>query len=745
MTEYLDYPHSLQIDASFGAEYDPYPGNRVRQGPGRPSPSWISTGNLQPPQSSTPRVTPVNATSPIPTVHRLTRDFDGDPSRTPVALGSPLVMPGASRFREADQVEGTRWPAGPPTTVSYPGTRPSWMTGPGQAPPMRTHDGASLFQPVQASTPAPSRYGDPRSYVEAPPTRYGNPYQASRRYGATAENDTDSHRSSIERTYERQQEEQEYEEPPREVDEAEFEQDMISNSGSEGEGDMLEEEFIPVDAGVVDTHQGMPGMLQEPSEMHSMQTNKGKKRFVGGFMSSLRNFAGLGPKAPLPALVIPPTSKGAPARPPYGPQPVAGDLGVNRRPLAAPPPANSTPPPADHSLSTDRTLSSHGPVTPEQSELPITIPDLPEDSHLPNPYREHEPPIAAPERSQTPEEVYLQPTADYDAMSEPIEDDLPETTLSSHINRVGKFITDFVHLPWISPGNIAVPYKPTESRRARHTGPKPGVSWYTKENHEKLDLLATPTQPVQRRQPPTTARPRLQTTQSHRPAQRHPARRARTPLSGSTDTTSLGPATSPRRTRTPINAAGLTLSSSGLPSQALPYNYYYASPQALYIYPSSVASPQTRGRSGSDSQTAAPMPIPIPMPIQMQMQPGSSSSSSGVPAGAPQQQAVPIYMLAAPAPLVLPASPRQHHRRHSRRKQNAHHHHTGTAAYPMPVPVPVPVIQTTAAGDASRSPRAGKSTSPTGPAATTRKSPGAGASRSPIAARSPAAASTQPP
>ncbi|KAI0698326.1 hypothetical protein BC835DRAFT_1334562 [Cytidiella melzeri] len=646
MTEDLDYPHSLQIDASFGAEYDPYPGNR----------------------SSTPRVTPVNATSSIPTVHRLTRDFDGDPSRTPVALGSPLVMPGASRFREADQVEGTRWPAGLPTTVSYPGTRPSWMAGPGQAPPMRTHDGASLFQPVQASTPAPSRYGDPRSYVEAPPTRYGKPYQASRRYGATAENDTDSHRLSIERTYERQQEEQECEKQPREVDEAEFEQDMISNSASEG-GDMLEEEFIPVDAGVVDTHQGMPGMLT---------------KFVGGFMSSLRNFAGLGPKAPLPAL------------------PVAGDLGVNRRPLAAPPPANSTTPPADHSLSTDRT-SSHGP----------------------NLYREHEPAIVAPERSQTPEEVYLQPTTDYDAMSEPIEDDLPEITLSSHINRFGKFITDFVHLPCISPGNIAVPYKPTESRRARHTGPKPGVSWYTKENHEKLDLLATPTQPVQRRQPPTTARPRLQTTQSHRPAQRHPARRARIPHFGSTDTTSLGPAASPRRTRTQINAAGLTLSSSGLPSQALPYNYYYASPQALYIYPSSVASPQTHGRSGSDSQTAPPMPIPIPMPIQKQMHPGSSSSSSGVPAGAPQQQAVPIYMLAAPAPLVLPASPRQHHRRHSRRKQNAHHHHAGTAAYPMPVPVPVP------------------STSPTGPAAATRKLPGAAALRSPVTARSPAAASTQ--
>lgn len=125
MSEYIDYPHALQIDASFGAEYDPYPGSRIpRPHPAaRPAPSWISTGNAQlAPPASTPKVTPTNAhaTSPIPNVHRLTANVDPEqqytrtPGRSPNSVVHSPTMPGASRFREIDQPEPTRWTC-PPT------------------------------------------------------------------------------------------------------------------------------------------------------------------------------------------------------------------------------------------------------------------------------------------------------------------------------------------------------------------------------------------------------------------------------------------------------------------------------------------------------------------------------------------------------------------------------------------------------------------------------------------------------
>jgi hypothetical protein len=720
MTEYLDYPHSLHIDASFGAEYDPYPGNRVRQASGRPSPSWISTGNLHPAQTSTPRVIPGNATSPIPTVHRLTRDYDAEPTRTPVALNTPLIMPGASRFRESDQVEATRWPMGSPTNVSYPATtRPSWMTGPGQAS-MRPHESAALFQPVQASTPAPSRYGDPRGYLDAPP-RYGQPYQQPRRYGAAAADDTDSHVSSIERTYEPQHEEHVYEQPPREVDEREFEADMRSDSasGSEVGAETLEEEYIPVDA-VVDDRQGMPGMLPEPSAP-PVQT-KGKKRFGGGFMSSLRNFTGLGAKATLPPLQIPASPVRGPPRSLYTSKPAVSDLGTNKRPMAPYPP-RETPPAADHSLSTERT--SQGPVTPDQSEHPITIPDLPEDVHLPNPHNEHEQIINVPTSPETPEEVDLQPTADYDAMTEPIEDEFGETTLSSHINRVGKFVTDLVHLPWITSGSVAAVYKPSESRRARHVDPKPVVSWYTKENHEKLDLLATPTRPVQRQQH-TPTRARMQTSRPQRQAQRRqPTRQTRMPLSGtSTDVTSLDTPTPSGRQR---NAPGsLSFSPALSPhvhgGQTMPYNYYYASPQALYMYqPPPATSP---GRSGTDPQPA-PMAMPLPIPMQMQ----------NVAGGSGQPSAMPIYMVAAPAPMVLPNSSRQHHKQSHRK----HGRHASSPPPHMAIPVIPTVASSSSAAAAAASPTTRSPAAKKSPMA--QRSPARGA-KSPMTSRSPGA---QPP
>lgn len=245
----------------------------------------------------------------------------------------------------------------------------------------------------------------------------------------------------------------------------------------------------------------------------------------------------------------------------------------------------------------------------------------------------------------TPEPADLRHTADYDAMDAPIYSERPETTFSSHINRVGKFFNDLTHLPWIST-LVSVEYRPGESRRARYAGDKPAVSWYAKENHERLDLLAE-SRPVVR--PRATLPPNAPQQRRHRP---------RTPPS-SPASTDARRATAIRPSRTPVTLtsrgagapASPGASSHGQGQHSYSYSYYY--PQPLYVYPSS-ASP----RGGGLPEMAA-----IRMP--------------GSPGGPDMQQAVPVYML-APGPVVLPHSPGGHRRHHtSRPMQNP-------PSFPMP-------------------------------------------------------------
>lgn len=690
-SEYIDLPHN------FGAEYDPYPDNRTRQGPVRSiaSSNWRFTGNHQPSAASTPIATTTNVASPIPTVHRLTQN--DDPTRTSVPFGSPVSLHGMSQTRPVDPATAT-WLTSSPSNVSYPATtRGTWMTTSGQAPPMRINDHGSLFQPMQASTPAPSRYGDSRGYLDVPSVPiYGHPYQQSRPYGAPEEDDGDSHESSLERDHGYYMEQERHAQaPPQEVDEDQLVDNMPEDSASVIEA---EEELVPMNVTMDNGQEDMPCAMPDLVTTPPMQT-KGKKKFVGGFWSGLKNFTGFGPKPSLAPLSIPaPTT----TQPPPIPQVSRADTSHagSIRPFEG---AQRSPdvifPHPELSHSIDHTPESHGPLTPdnqlEQSENPITIPDQIDDTQLlPNPHDDTL--ITAPVHPQTPQEVDLQPTADYDAMSEPTEEELPDATLSSHINRVGKFITDLIHLPWISPTSISEAYSPAESRRARYTGPKPGTSWYTKENHEKLDLLATPTQ-THRRHPPSGTRPRLQTRPSDlpgRPAHRRPAttgRRTRAPLSGGTDTSSLDSRMAPGHR--PRHDPGLTISSlspttsprvgvveSG-PQAMSPYSYYYTSPQPLYVYPSPLGSPHVqatgagvstsrrRGRSGSDGAAGQPTPMPIPMPIPFQM-PGMNMAV----AGGNGQQGVPAVYMIAPAPIVLPPSnspSRQHthNRRGSRRNE----------------------------------------------------------------------------
>ncbi|KAI0759347.1 hypothetical protein BC629DRAFT_1597799 [Irpex lacteus] len=642
-SEYIDLPHN------FGAEYDPYPDNRTRQGPVRSiaSSNWRFTGNHQPSAASTPMATTTNVASPIPTVHRLTQN--DDPTRTSVPFGSPVSLHGMSQTRPVDPATAT-WLTSSPTNVSYPATtRGTWMTTSGQAPPMRINDHGSLFQPMQASTPAPSRYGDSRGYLDVPSMPiYGHPYQQSRPYGAPEEDDGDSHESSLERDHGYYMDQERHAQaPPQEVDEDQLVDDMPEDSASVIEA---EEELVPMNVTMDNGQEDMPCAMPDLVTTPPMQT-KGKKKFVGGFWSGLKNFTGFGPKPSLAPLSIPaPTT----TQPPPIPQVSRADTSHagSIRPFEG---AQRSPdvifPHPELSHSIDHTPESHGPLTPdaqlEQSENPITIPDQIDDTQLlPNPHDDTL--ITAPVHPQTPQEVDLQPTADYDAMSEPTEEELPDATLSSHINRVGKFITDLIHLPWISPTSISEAYSPAESRRARYTGPKPGTSWYTKENHEKLDLLATPTQ-TRRRHPPSGTRPRLQTRPSDPPR------------------------------------VGVV---ENVPQAMPPYSYYYTSPQPLYVYPSPLGSPHVhatgagvstsrrRGRSGSDGAAGQPTPMPIPMPIPFQM-PGMNMAV----AGGNGQQGVPAVYMIAPAPIVLPPSnspSRQH--THTRRgsRRNERERETGS-------------------------------------------------------------------
>lgn len=235
----------------------------------------------------------------------------------------------------------------------------------------------------------------------------------------------------------------------------------------------------------------------------------------------------------------------------------------------------------------------------------------------------------------SPIEVHPQPTSDYDAMSEPTPDP-EEASLSTRANRVGKFVKDLSHLPWIS-SHVAEEYNPAQSPRALQD--KPSGSWYTKRGHQQVDLLEGPAPAkVQIRQRSRAAPPEL----------KQPRPRTR-PRPQRTYTGSDGATTAIRPTRFPASATsgGVIPTSPGASSHgggSYSYSYYYSTPQPLYVYPSTV-SPQLR----RPDVPGSPHPPDV-------------------------QQAVPVYMLATPAPLVLPASPTH------RSPGHQHRHHAAPKA-----------------------------------------------------------------
>lgn len=659
MSEYIDY-YPIKHDASSGSpphidnhigrhEYDPYPNKRSRQA------SWNSNGTpLSGPVTPgrTPGNTPSALMSPVPGVHRMDRDNDGGeqawtprrgPRSPPISSPRPALS-GPSRFKEMDQpVDTPRWTS--PTNVSFPA---SSVHGNIQHAP----ETLSLFAPRQVSTPAPMD-GHPRDYRDNTP-----------RYGA------------IDDEYPSRSEPQEYSG----MDENEEDYDYGDDPDIDPEDMTVPLDDTPDDG---EHPQGQVYTDVEPAK------KKGRaKRFVGGFMMGLRNVPKMMSRGHAQE---PPSAPPVPFAPQFSNPPQLPQLHRMQSSRLQPPPAHveplnprrSRPSPQDHPAQVassthlevtpaasipqyaqeDSTQSSNttatsqtGPITPEQTT------DAPID--LPNP---HDTPLDTSARIESPVQIELRPAADYTAMDQPIYDDAPETTFSTHVNRVGKFISDFTRLPWIS-SHVAVDYEPGESRRARYAGQKPGPSWYTKENHEKLDLLATP--PMRQRAPPARAQA------SSRPGPSRPHRPRTPPLSPSSRdaATAVRPARTPRSITSgdarDLDSPGA--SSHGHGHHSYSYTYYYA-PQPLYVYPSPHGSPVGHG------------------PPDM---PGLRLPS---PSGREAPQAIPVYMLAAP-PMMVPASPGGHHRHHASRQQ--------------PIQFPVPVVPLTTSPRPFNSPRHTRSPSP---------------------------------
>ncbi|THH27156.1 hypothetical protein EUX98_g7036 [Antrodiella citrinella] len=310
------------------------------------------------------------------------------------------------------------------------------------------------------------------------------------------------------------------------------------------------------------------------------------KRFVGGFFApfkrkvtkdTTKNNPGAVVTMPVPQINAPQFSPPRYENPPYEVHPPVNPA-HERIQLRT----------SDFTTSTASTQSSslnRGPATPPNLPNPYGPPDNPNPypaPELPNPYA---PPteLQTPASIASPIEVHPQPTSDYDAMSEPTPDP-EEASLSTRANRIGKFVKDLTHLPWIS-NHVAEEYNPATSTRALQD--KPSGSWYTKPGHQQLDLL----------EGPAPSKPQIR-QRSRTVPQEKPSSRPRTRLRPQRTYTGSDVATAIRPTRFPASATsgGAMPTSPGASSHgggSYSYSYYYSTPQPLYVYPSAV-SPQLR-------------------------------------------------------------------------------------------------------------------------------------------------------
>ena len=393
------------------------------------------------------------------------------------------------------------------------------------------------------------------------------------------------------------------------------------------------------------------------------------KRFVGGFVSNLMSVPKFMSKGRNPPQVAPQPTQPPPTiiRTPPSTLPL-GPLNSSPRALATrasggteplrlrtPPPSRSTVPSyanEDTTFSSGSGPSSHGPPTPPQPSANL--------ADLPNP---HDSKFDATPVVSDPEQVDLRLTADYDAMTDPdYTTSGGESTFSSRVNNVGKFINDFANLPWVG-STVAQVYSPFESRRARYRDAKqPGQSWYTKEIPEKVDLLATPPQPRRRRTRPVAERHETRQNAAAGPSE---PRRHHPPQPSSKKSRDAAAAPKPTHSPRSHTSGGPAMPSPSSSSHGQqPYSYvpYYPPAQPYYL-----VSPQQSPTAGQPHEagalpttalpmSAAPQPVFI-IPAMQMLPPGSPVAvHHGHPHYSPQL--VPQFPIAMPAPVpVVPLSP----------------------------------------------------------------------------------------
>ena len=519
---------------------------------------------------------------------------------SPHTIASPRpAMPGASRFRETEQVEPSRWTG--PTHVSYP---TSVISG---VPPRARADTLSTFAPVQVSTPAPERQ-ESHSDNRDPPRIPGG-------YGVADE-------ESFSRVEDRGQS-------------AMYDREPYYDEYAEEDDREEEEDFeavtVPDSAGDEDATQH----YEIQGDIEVKKKGGKRKKFMGGFVLGLRN---------VPKLI----SRSQP-------QPVSNDRAqfapqFNRP--SQPPPVLNTPPKIprvtespSHPVSPphssfapsyaqeDSTQSSN--TTSSQMVLTPT-PSQAGDLELPNP---HDSRLESPNIVDEPEQAEIQPASDYDAMTPPIHTIDPfESTFSSQVNRVGKAISNFVHLPWIG-SQVSAPYSPLLSRRARYKDlKKAGPSWYTKEIQEKVDLLAASPQLQPRSRP--VARP-------HQDNRDGPSRERAPRVPRARRSPSRDAATAIRPTQTPrsITSAGAAHPSPGLSSHGHGHHSYSYS----YHYPN-----PTHGMTMPQPIIIYPGPSPMMAPANPAAD-GAPPPSLSRPDS--QQQAQQFMYYTAPATFIVPTSP----------------------------------------------------------------------------------------
>ena len=279
-----------------------------------------------------------------------------------------------------------------------------------------------------------------------------------------------------------------------------------------------------------------------------------------------------------------------------------------------------------------RTVRNPDPVSPsEESDTSNRNSPRAPSQHIPEPEPEPGPrtsrvsPLGQIRRptvtvqSPTESAVYVEPrhADDYVGMAEPVNPP-PEPSVPSQFARIRKFFRDLNDLPWVSP-NVTVDFDPTQRAGFARSGGS-GRSWYTGRLHD-LDLLGG-----------SSSSTRILTAPSGH---------------------SLGPAPGSSTTLAPRHGSGSASSSEGasahlpaahaLPPHSCPIPQLALSPQPFYLYPTAY-----------HAMPPPPPPAPSPMVSSPLRQPNGTEQVSPQPSGQSDVPRPPyLYMVAMP-PGYLP-------------------------------------------------------------------------------------------